>query len=999
MSMSSETQAKFFMAMAKKAGNPNAPMTAAEDAVIAEYLGYAKAGGEAQGLPAGPAGDARGTNAMRRTNWFNGRFLTAEALRRQDSYFDQRARLDAHLLMPGVVHGLGVTAQGLNGMPVTGDGNAPPSAGGFGRTQTLTLSPGLAFDHVGRPILVSQPFPFTLEQLVATQRNTPRRVAPGGLEFAPCVCLVPDPAGPTGGSAAVRPGCYLLIIEPGEVPEGEAKVYGEACAGGGGATCQSESWRGAFGLSLVRVPLDLPEEEGLNTAWALRGTASAWWFDVFEHSLIRRWDPDFATDAGFARPVGPGRRENGAVALAMVWLGTDGSAIFLDSWIPRRSVVATPGEDWHRTRFGAPPRAASWARIHQFQAMLSESLDAAPLAGTQQTPRMNLWQRGFRHIPPIGFLPLDPAVAGAHADDFSSGNKTVDAAIAGAVLERAQRFPILERVAVAAGGRFAFVSGLIAGAREQAFSYFRGTTVLPYCVVALHDDDVLEDLGNVFDKDPVRVGRRRLRQLRMEEAERGSAAPLAPGDMTLKEQEEARTKELAGAKAAKADAVLQTSPQFGYVERLGAIFDELGLDELVNRRTEIVKVIIPLQGLTRPHPVLGVVPQDAQDQLADWFPPGSKASFGTASRLTDAQTMAGLPSRLPLEMLPRHFAVYVKQRMVLLDVLVMLLEMLQALVTVLRDMERGVLPADPDPKKKMLSTTQSYRSAWLSQPAEKRAIVEAAMAEPQIRDAMVNAATLSSADLRVPARNAAFATALADSEAALATQIADPTERQRVALERTTDAFAAEYPGFSVLQLVAAVQPAAQAKATIEAMQFKAAQQPLRDSSGGIVDATVADSLATGGPRIFAKEEAALAYASMNGALAEKSAASYAPGAPEGLSAKEIMAKPRAEAAAALGGDARLKAFTEAMAKEKAEAAAAAETLTAAPPLPEVTARLVEAFAKGQDATATLEAMKAEAGADAGKRAYLDATGTMLRTLGTERTLLLARSATIKRVP
>jgi len=970
MSTTNQIQAKFFMAMAKKAGNPNAVMTAAEDEAIAKYLGFAKGGGDAQGLPAGPAGDARGTNAMRRTNWFNGRFLTAEALRRQDSYFDTRARLDAHMSMPGVAHGLGLSADALNGMPVNGDGNAPPSSGGFGKTQTITLSPGLAFDHVGRPILVSQPFAFTLEQLISTQQKTPRRVAPGGLEFAPCVCLVPDPAGPTGGSAAVRPGCYLLIIEPGEVPEGEAKVYGEACAGSGSATCQSESWRGAFGLSLVRVPLELPEEDGLNTAWALRGTASAWWFDVFEHSLISRWDPDFATDGGFARPVGPGRHESGAVALAMVWLGTDGSAIFLDRWIPRRSIVATPGEDWHRTRFGAPPRASAWARIHQFQAMLDESLDAAPLIDAQQGGRINLWQRGFRHIPPIGFLPLDPAAIG---DRLSGDRGSTGVAL-------------LDRIIAAGGGRIQLVSGLIAGAKQQAFSYFRGTTVMPYCVVALHDDDFLEDLGNVFDKDPVQVARRVIVKQVVVVGSADAQAPGSIGPITHLNDTTAPptpvTDNAAGA----------------FLERLGALFDVLGLDELVNRRTEIVKIIIPLQGLTRAHPVLGVVPEDARGQAADWLGAQPPSWWTNSAALYDARGMAQLSQRMPLEMLPRHFAVYVKQRMVLLDVLVMLLEVLQAMVVLVRDMQRDA--AQPKDGIAGQRTTKTYAMAYQKQPAEKRAIIEAAMAEPLVQDAVARAAVAATPDFRLATRNAEFTAKVQATEAQLATEVADPTARQQLALERVTDAYAVEHKGFEVMQVIAAVQPAAQARQTFGAISAQAVRQPLRDATTGArADSTVADSVAAGGPRVFAKEETAAAYASMNSALAEKSAASYAPGAPEGLTAKDIMAKPREEAAAALGGEARLTAFTEAMAKEKAEAAAAAETLTAAPPPPEVTAKLMEAVAKGQDATATLEAMKAEAGTDATKRAYLDAAGTMIRNLGTERTLLLARSTTIKRVP
>lgn len=956
-------QAKLLSAFAKRVSDPKAVLTAAEETAIAQFLpGYAVGGGTV-GFPAGPAGDARGTNGMRRTNWFNGRFLTAEALRRQDSYFDLRGRLDAQALMPGVAYGLGLSANGLNTMPVVEDRSSPPTSGGFGKAQTITLSPGLAFDHVGRPILVSQPFDFTIEQLIAVSRQTPRRVAPGGTEFAPCVCLAPDPAGPTGGAPAVRPGCYLLIIEPGEVPEGEAKVYGEACAGAAGSsTCQSESWRGAFGLSLVRVPLELPEEDGLNTAWALRGTVSAWWFDVFEHSLIRRWDPDFATDGGFAAPVGPGRHEAGAVALAMVWLGTDGSAIFLDRWIPRRSIVATPGEDWHRTRFGAPPRAAAWARIHQFQAMLTEHLARAPLIGGYASPaRMNLWERGFRHIPPIGFLPLDPAAIGAQQG--GEGGTTGNA--------------VLDRIIKAAGGRIQLVSGLIAGARRQAFGYFQGTTVLPYCVVALHDDDILEDVANVFDKDPVQVARRLPRE----------APPPPPPRDTIPG--------IAGP-APRATVTPTTAPPANaWIETLGELFDVVGLDELVNRRTEIVKVIIPLQGLTRSHPVLGVVPEDARAQAADWLGARPPGWWTSAATLMDARSMAQLAQRMPLEMLPRHFAVYVKQRLVLLDVLVMVIEILQAVVVLARDVQRAAAE-QRQPTADLKYSTSTYALAYQQQPAEKRAIAEAVFAEPLVRDAVARAAVLATPDLRVPVRNAEFAAKLQETEAKLAGQIADPAERQKEALARVSDAYAADHPGFQVMQVLAAVQPSAQAIATFEAISAEAVRQPLRDvTTGAPAKATVADIVTKDGPVVFARPEAASVYATMSEAVAEKDASTYLADAPKGMTVKEVLAKIPAEAAQALGGEAKLKAFTEAVAKDKAAAAAAARTLTDAPP-PDVTLKLADALARGQDAEAALASVRDEVGADRAKRAYLDAAGTMVRTLGADRTLRIAGLAGLK---
>ncbi len=920
-------QAKMLLAFAKRIENPNAPLTAAEEAALAAVMAEGKDQG---GFPAGAPGDARGTNALRRSNWFNGRMLTAEALRRQDSYWDTRARLGAHLLMPGVAHGLGISGTGLNAMPVVEDRAAPPSTGGFGKAQKLTLSPGLAFDHVGRPILVSQPFDFTLEQLVTLSAKQPRRVAPGGVDFAPCVCLVPEPAGPSGGTPAVRPGPYLLVIEPGEVPEGEAKRHGEACAGPKPVTCEAESWRGAFGLSLARVPLELPEEEGLNTAWALRGTLSAWWFDVFEHSLIKRWDPDFARDAGFRRPGGPGRHEAGAVALAMVWLGTDGSAIFLDPWIPRRSISATPGEDWHRTRFGAPPRAAAWARIHQFQAMLAESVAIRGVADAKMGG-LNLWQRGFRHIPPIGFLPLDPAAIGRDRTG-STGNAALD------------------RLIEAAGGRIALVSGLVAAARQQAFAHFKGTNVLPYCVVALHDDDVLEDLSNVFDKDPVQVTRRAPREARIEERE-----------------------------------VVRVAPANAFLDRLGDIFDVLGLDELVNRRTEIVKVVIPLQGLTRAHPVLGVVAEDARDQLGAWLGSEPPSWYHREARMVEASNLAGLRQRIPLEMLPRHFAVYVKQRMVLLEVLVVILELLQALVVLARDVQRDAR-LEKGQGAQGLATTEQYRQAFQAQPAEKRALAQAALQEPVVMNAVAKAATLASADLRVPARNAAFAEAVAAQEQALVATVPDAELRAKLALDRTADAYAAEHPGFAITQILVAVQPPEAAKRTIEEIRFQGAQLPLREASGTIAQGTVADRVA-GGIEVFEKPEATIAFGAMRESLAAKDASAYVADAPAGLKAAELLAKPPEEAARLLGGPEKLDAFTVAVAKEREAALVAAKAVAEAPPV-----AVAVKLGGATETEALAEIAKARAATtDAKEIAALDGAAVMVRTLGVERSLSLAR--------
>lgn len=175
------------------------PLSAAEQLSVAEFLkGHAGTEGD-WGFSTTPTGDVRGSNNLRRTNWFNGRYLTAEALSRQDVYFDARLRLAAHAQMPGIAWGLGIGAAGANATPV----HSESRTGGMPAGQTLTLRRGLAFDHVGRPILVSEPFTFTIEKLLGAWRKTPRRWSAAASTSCPaCASPTTPPAPP-----AVAPWC------------------------------------------------------------------------------------------------------------------------------------------------------------------------------------------------------------------------------------------------------------------------------------------------------------------------------------------------------------------------------------------------------------------------------------------------------------------------------------------------------------------------------------------------------------------------------------------------------------------------------------------------------------------------------------------------------------------------------------------------------------------------------------------------------------------------
>jgi len=909
-------------AIAKRLADPSAVLTAAEEVRFGSFLGAATASGtDTTGFPAATGGDVDGWNSLTRTNWFNGRFLTAEALRRQDAYFDYRARLDSQALMPGVAYGLGLSAPGINHTPyITEPGrlDGAQRQGGVPTSTQIMLLPGLAFDMIGRPILVPSNFTFTLDQLIALRKSQPRRVVGGGTEFAPCICLAPDPEGPTGGSQAPRPGPYLLVIEVAEKATGDAKVYGSVCGGNQPVTCQSDAWTAGFGLSLIRFPVDVPESEPLRSPWDLRGILSSYFFDVFEHSLITRWDPVFAVDDSFCSGAGPGRRDTGAVALAMIYLGTDATALWIDSWLPRRSIVTTPGEDWHRTRFGAPSRAASWARIHQFQCMLAESLAVEPLVASAQTqpPPLNLLSRGFRHIPPIGFLPIDPALAAQMVGRAqpSTGNAGLD------------------KVLAAGGAQAGIVSGYVVAARQQAESYFQGTNVLTYATVALHDDDIFEDLSNTFEKDPVQLD---------------------------------KPPELDQALGTLVNRLHDSGKPASWLLDLEVAFLETGIDDLVNRRVEIVKLVVPLQGLVRKHPILGVVAQDAQNQAPSWG--------ATVAPTAEARGAVGLAQQLGLQMLPRHFVVYVKQRMVLLEAVFIALELLKY---TLDSAARGASSMNSTTN---YASTQQTRAAYLAQPQQQQLVASAALQHPSVQAILTRALPLLTPDLALASRTATFEAQVDAQDLALASTVADPVARRQAAVDRVADSYAAVYPGFQVVQLLAAALPAAQTETMVRSLGLSAGAA---DVLAMAPSTTAEDASLKDGTPVFATADSSLLYAQMRAATAEKSATSLVQKAPAGVTIGDVLSKSPAEATVLLGGAANYKAFLAAYAGGVTKSAEAVKGVTAAAPAG-LAGRLQSALAdSGGDVVKAVQTVRVAAGHDAATVAYLNHAATIVAVLG-----------------
>ncbi len=712
------------------------------------------------------------------------------------------------------------------------------------------------------PIVVGKSFEFSIDELITRYRAEPRVVTGGSTRFVPCVCLAPDPASPRDPGPAIAPGPYLIVIEPQECPEGEAKVYGEICATTHPVHCEADGWRGGFGLTLVRFPADPPEDESIRTPWDLRGILSAYYFDVFEHSLIDRWDTDFARDEAFCEGTGPHLHQAEAVPLAMVYIGRDGASVcFLDPWIPRRTLAATSATSWTKNMIGAPTPAASMARIHQFQCMLAQILKKAslippdPASGTKG---LNLFDRGFRHIPPCGFLPIDPAAQVREPFGFPGS---------------------LQTSAVTAGFQLGNLSGnaelapfLVTQAISQASLYFKGTTIFPYFVVAPHSDDCLEDFNNAFDKDPVVVEGA---STTIDEIESNA---LSSTTRYWKNWEKLS---------------IRTNPIANFISIFhritAALFDNC---DLANREVGIVKVIIPLQGRGRKHPILGKVAADSDSTLREWLAP----NIGDQTSFTFDPKINRFARSLKIDCLPRHFVVYVKQRVVLLDAIYILLEHLK----------------NVEPYFKRRSGMDWYnirdiRDAFNQKDASQRAVIIVALKTPLVREITIDSFFIAHPELANPEMWKSFFIHLKQLKELEAEDVVlSPTvgglADRRIALEKLVEGYSDEYEGFRTLNALLAILDPDSGELYLRGIKRVAEERPLLDKTGKPKGEPVGRILLHGNAiRIFASDDERHLWRVFKTSLDNRKINEIFPDIGNAITIKELRGRSQQEAESVLG--------------------------------------------------------------------------------------------------
>jgi hypothetical protein len=485
------------------------------------------------------------------------------------------------------------------------------------------------------------------------------------------------------------------------------------------------------------------------------------------------------------------------------------------------------------------------------------------------------------------------------------------------------------------------VSRLIWAADQMAETYFRGTNVWTYTVVALHDDDMLEDWKNVHTKDPI--------QLRPaipgapvpapaprendydDEAVPSSYAPYesapygsapyasAPSESVPYESTWEKAETPLGMGGPYETAKIDSAPMFQNVSSTSSLqslsafslfFDRLksgmdGLGALTNREIEIVKIMLPLQGTQRHFPIEGKVPEDFRSTFDHWM-------AGEGAALANFYSKDGVTTPPPA--LPRHFVTYVKQRLVLLDALYALLELLSLLYQSLGN-SRSKLRETP---------TEVLKGQVKNSNAQQAAIAKAVASQPFTKEILVQSALQGSPSLRLTGDWSEYWTRVDVLEKSYGSKEGDRSK----AMASAADELALDNEGFGIVKLLLAIDDTPAVEGSLKSIQEAAVRDPLRDSKGNIVEKSLSRQIFRAeDAKAFSNEGQAAVFVAGKSALTEKTVRE-ATGVDSDATVADILSASPEKAADLLGGEAALKTFTQKLRSESQKLAKASETLT-----------------------------------------------------------------------
>lgn len=303
-----------------------------------------------------------GSTLLTRLNYFDGKFLRAEALRTEQEYFRRLAALGARAGGPGVVYGFDVSASG----------------------ERLMIGGGLAFAGNGNVLYSPDSFDVGLQELVdATRRATVAQASTAAGSSAFELCLDDT----TDTTATPSPGRELYVISIAHAQDacGEDEVFGKLCDDG----CATSADREYLVEGVIvratpwqpRTPLASSKAVVLSERHLRSQLASAAFAD--ERSTV----PSQISRAGLLRGfwcTGAAATTGWELPIAIV--GRLASGLFVDEWIVRRELIETPPRGFWAWAMSMRPWASYLAQILQFQCQLPSVLDGGGDGGGGSDP-------------------------------------------------------------------------------------------------------------------------------------------------------------------------------------------------------------------------------------------------------------------------------------------------------------------------------------------------------------------------------------------------------------------------------------------------------------------------------------------------------------------------------------------------------------------------------------------------------------------------------------
>lgn len=310
--------------------------------------------------------------AVRSVNFFNGRLLTADDMKREQEAEALHRKRFGRIFGEGVAHGLRVSIK--------------PGA----KPRSVEVEAGVAINAEGQTIALPESVEIALSQDTAVQQ------AKGG------PAQLTDCEPPEGAVYVTGKGLYLLSIGPGMGLEGSVPVTGLSNPVLGGRVRCCGARHGVEGavfrlteINHLFTAAEISAEKTLRSVLARRLFAP-------EKALSFVSNPLASTDRQVERPLArlglaEDARIRDSVPLAVLYWTAGSGLVFADNWCVRRSPSGTQGARGWPLQTGDARAAEAEAMWRQFQDHVESIADPAAAKATDH----------FTYLPPAGVLPAD----------------------------------------------------------------------------------------------------------------------------------------------------------------------------------------------------------------------------------------------------------------------------------------------------------------------------------------------------------------------------------------------------------------------------------------------------------------------------------------------------------------------------------------------------------------------------------------------------------------